>query len=182
MGLEPLNALEEARRGEGLELILDLNGLLIGQETIGSLSGQLRYRIEAGTWARLEEMQFAKSFLLSIPLSGPGAGRVAKASERLERALGDVAVGRYREAVRECRDLIEALYSEEGATFEEFDPRFPHSRQAGMGARIYAIRQAILMLTHAAAHDDEVAQRFQWERRDALAVIGLLAALLQQEA
>ena len=182
VGADQVESVEEARRGGELELLLDLNGLVVGRSTT-SLSGQLRYRLEGEVWSRLlAEMQYAKSVVLSIPVSGRRSTRATAAATRLEAALADVGRGRYREAVRECRDLIEALYSDEDELFEEYKPRFPNSREAGMAARLYAIRQAILMLTHAAAHDDEVARTFQWERRDALAVIGLLAALLQQEA
>lgn len=177
-----LESVEQARSGAGLELLLDVNGLVVGDEESGGVSGQLRFRVEAGLWGRvLEQMQFAKMLVILIPLDQTGSSRVDKAGERLERALGAVSAGRYRDAVRECRDLIEALYSHEHQEFSEFRPQFPKQREASYAARLYGIRQAILMLTHAAAHDDEVARTFRWERRDALAVIGLLGSLLQQE-
>lgn len=182
LSADQIEAVEESRRGAGMEVLLDLNGLSIGP-SISSLAGQLRYRLEAEVWGRLlQEMEYAKTVVLSIPLSGLGSRRVKAASSRLEAAMADISAGRYREAVRECRDLLEALYSDDDERFEEFKPRFPNSPQAGMAARVFVVRRAILMLTHAAAHDDEVARTFQWERRDALAVVGMLAALLQQES
>ena len=42
-------------------------------------------------------------------------------------------------------------------------------------------RQALSAVTHAAKHKDAVTQQIQWERRDAVAVITMLSALLELE-
>lgn len=177
-----LESVEQARSGADLELLLDVNGLVVGEGDAGAVSGQLRFRLEAAVWSRvLEQMQFARMLIILIPFGQRRSSRADKAVARLEHALGTVSAGRYRDAVRECRDLLEALYSDEDAEFSRFKPEFPNQRQARMDARLYVLRRAILMLTHAAAHDDEVSRTFQWERREALCVIGLLGSLLQQE-
>jgi len=177
-----LEAIEEARTAQDVEFQFDINGLIVGSNLVEPFFGQLRLRSDTGAWTRvLGEMGFAKSVVLTIPVSPGGGGRAADAAGRLERALIDVSAGRYREAVRECRDLLEALYLEDREEFAEFKPTFPKSSQAGKGARLHLIREAILVLTHAAAHDDPVARSFQWERKDAQMVIGLLAALIHNE-
>lgn len=160
-----------------------MNGFLVGASPAEPFSGQLSLRLDPETWARLlREMGFASSIVILIPLNRSREGRVNQGAERLQRAVLDVSAGRYREAVRECRDLLEALYSEQDEEFKEFKPTFPKQREAGKDARVFMIRQAILVLTHAAAHDDQVAQTFNWERSDAQAVIGLLASLIRLES
>jgi hypothetical protein len=78
-----LEAIEDARNGMEVELLLDVNGLLVGTSPAESFSGQLRYRLDAAMWTRLlEQMGFAKSIVLSIPLDG------LKASTPGERETG----------------------------------------------------------------------------------------------
>jgi len=67
----------------------------------------------------------------------------------------------------------------------EFHPELEH-RVAGISKatkeqRFWLARQGLWAIVHAAKHNDEATQDLDWRRRDALAVILLLGALLEQD-
>jgi predicted transcriptional regulator len=107
---------------------------------------------------------------------------VFRAKNDLEKAVSDMAEGRYRDAVSACRDALEAAY---GAADKDLHPELRYKvenlRDADKETRFWLVRRALWALTHAAKHRDDATQDIEWERRDAAAVVTMLAALLEQD-
>jgi hypothetical protein len=130
----------------------------------------------------LEHLRYAQGFLIQVPkFEGRTNAKALEAGRDLEIAIQHMNEGRYREAVAACRDALEVAF---GASDKDAHPelayRVENLRAADKGARFWLARQGLWAVTHAAKHKDEVTQEIEWERRDAMAVITTLSALLEQ--
>jgi hypothetical protein len=102
-----------------------------------------------------------------------------KRSERL------IAEGQYIEAVGMCRDVLEEM-SRALKDEPEPDPDpsvqslFQNTRQMTKAERLRLLRRAAKVVTHPARHRDDVAVAIDWSRIDALSIVSITAALIQE--
>jgi hypothetical protein len=184
-----LEALERSRDGGPVTLLLKLRGMVFkvpsdaGNPPPEAFWGELQYEIKAAEWMEvLEGWTYAQAFLLQVPkFASEGTPAAAKASKGLEKAISDMAEGRYREAVAACRDVMEAAF---GANDKNRHPKLEY-RVTGMAdatkeERFWLARRGAWAIANAAKHQDETTQDIEWHRRDAQAMILILSALLEQ--
>lgn len=185
-----LDVLERERDGRALALHLHLHGHVLrsnpeefGPNDPASFWSDARYDVKRADWVEvLEHWHYAQGFLVQVPgYDETDAAGMRKAQRELDSASQAILDGRYREAVAACRDALEAAYgSNDGALHPELGYSVKNARQASKDARFWLVRQALWQLTHAAKHNDDVTQPIEWTRRDAVAALTVLAALLQQ--
>jgi len=98
-----------------------------------------------------------------------------KARRELNAAIAAIVAGRHR-------DALEAAYGSTDASLHpELGYSAKNSRKANKDVRFWLVRQALWVLAHAAKHNDDATQPIEWERRDAVAALAVLTALLQQQ-
>jgi hypothetical protein len=185
-----LDALEHERDGGPLTLHLHLHGHVLrpqpeefGPNDPASFWSDTRYDVKPADWVEvLEHWQYAQGFLIQVPgYAGIDSAVMRLAKRELDSATHAILDGRYREAVAACRDGLEAVYgSTDGSLHAELEYSVKNTREADKDARFWLIRQALWVLTHAAKHNDGVTQPIEWTRRDAVAAVAVLAALIQQ--
>jgi hypothetical protein len=177
-----VESLETLRRGGELELTIDLRGQAQEQGQPESVSDSQIHRIPQGAWMGvLEQMGYGRSLLFEIPL--PGDEKLARPLEHLEAAHKAMLRGEWRHTVALCRDVLEALKvaltSGEGEEVEEATARCEAMSKA---KRFSEVEKALRQVANLAKHDDAFAQGTEWERRDARALLGAVAALVSRYA
>jgi len=187
-----LEAIERQRGGGPITLNFQLQGTVyrppVHEPTavapaVQAFWGSLMYEIKQALWVEvLREWNYAQGFLLQVPMvTSANSVRAVRAKDDLEKAVKDMAEGRYRDAVSACRDALETAY---GSGDRDLHPELGYKveklQEAGKEARFWLIRRALWSVTNAAKHKDEVTQDIEWARRDAAAVVTMLAALLEQ--
>lgn len=185
-----LEVLERMRDGGPVKLLLKLRGMVFrrasntGSPPPETFWGGLEYEIKAAEWMEvLEGWEYAQAFLLQVPkFTSQQTPAAARARKGLEKAISEMAEGRYREAIAACRDVLETAY---GANDKDRHPGLEY-RVAGMSEatkeeRFWLARRGVWAVSHAAKHHDETTRDLEWQRRDAQAVILMLSALLEQD-
>ena len=188
-----LEAIERRRSGGPIVLHFQLQGTIyrpasyeptMTTPAVQAFWGSLQYQIKPAQWVEvLQNWSYAQGFLLQVPMvSGASTVKAVRAKVDLEKAVADMAEGRYRDAVSACRDAFEVAY---GADDRDLHPELGYKvenlRDADKAARFWLVRRALWAVTHAAKHRDEATGDIEWERRDAAAVVTMLAALLEQD-
>jgi hypothetical protein len=187
-----LEAIERQRSGGPITLHLQLQGIIFRPSSheatpmapaVQAFWGPLEYQVKAAQWVEvLGHWGYAQGFLLQVPAVTGQSVKAVRAKNDLEKAVSDMAEGRYRDAVSACRDALETAY---GTADKDLHPELGYKvenlRDADKEARFWLVRRALWAVTHAAKHRDEVTRDIEWERRDAAAIVTMLAALLEQD-
>ena len=181
-----IEAVERIRLGGDLFIGLDVHGMAYSAgERPRPVEATLHYKANQATWLEvLEQMGYRKTMLLEIPIPGDEAGpELSEAAKYLREAQEQLLHGKWRQAVAACRDVLESLSIALGDN--KWKPPADLKRMLevtkGMGKeeRIRLMRWAMMPLTHAAKHADEVTARIEWNMVDARAVIIMTASVLQ---
>jgi hypothetical protein len=176
-----LMALEQARAGRDLCLLVDLRATLLGVFMNQSRDSQITtvqygITINRDTWARLLE-QFGAAvnvpILVPLPLGDPRS-RIARAGQHLHAAQRAITDSRYNEAVQIARLAVDILKELD----QEPVPRDLPRQQRNLPQRFAALRDELFSLASGASHDDPVTKDFQYTRADATAIVGTAAGLL----
>jgi hypothetical protein len=188
-----LEALERERAGGPLKLHLNLQGAIVRNGStdtraevppIQAFSDELVYRVKAAEWIEvLEHWHYAQGFLLQVPkFSSRDSVQGVHALGDLEKAISDMAEGRYREAIAACRDALETAYgSDDKSLYPELEYSVKGLQDANKQARFWLARRGVWAIANVAKHRDEATRQIEWERRDAQALILMLSALLEQD-
>ena len=184
-----LEVLEQKRAGGPLTLFLKLRGVLIPgpESTLPSVEGfsdDLEFRLKEADWLTvLENWNYAQGFLLQVPIFAEGASaRTAKANEDLEKAISEMAEGRYREAIAKCRDALETAYGpDDKGLYPDLEYKVKGIQEATKEERFWLARRGAWAVANASKHSDEATRDIDWNRRDARALVLMLSALLEQE-
>ena len=141
--------------------------------------------IPQGVWVpMLEQMGYQRTLLLEVSI--PDADHrpeLANAVELLSRSQGLIAEGQYTEAVGICRDVLEEItraLKDENVPDVPVAGLFEQTRQMNKAERLRLLRRAAKVLTHPARHRDEVAAAIEWSRIDAVSIVTITAALIQE--
>jgi hypothetical protein len=183
-----LDVLERERDGGPLALQIQVHGHVLSDvepdlSSPATFWSDLGYDIKAADWVEvLEQWRYAQGFLVQVPgYGGYESTTMRNASRELGAAANAIVEGRYRDAVAVCRDALETAYtSTDGSLYPELAYKVENLRQADKDARFWLIRRALWALTHAAKHNDDVSRSIEWHRRDAVAAVSILSALIQQ--
>jgi len=165
-------------------------GLASWLSTIADPSGTVHYdnrgepfEVNQTSWIKvLGQLGYAKLMLLEVPLLDGLGPAFDEASGHLRKAKAAMLRGEYREAVGCCRDVIEALTRALRDKDEQLAKLVTNTRELDKAERLRLLRQALKVLTHPARHADEVAAAIEWTRTDAVAVITMTAAVMQELA
>ena len=171
--------------GGDLALIVDLRGRVQVQGESALVSDRHEHRVQQGAWVRvLEQMEYGRMILLEVPVPNvESAPLLVEPVRHLEKAQQAMLRGEWREAVGCCRDVLEALADvllDARVQDPEVNALFEGTRFMNKEARLRTLRRALLVLCHPARHADEVAKDFEWEPRDARAVVAAVAALVSR--
>ena len=186
--------IERERSGGPIMLHLQLQGMIFRPDshqpaaastpTTQGFWGELAYQVKATEWVEvLEHLRYAQGFLLQVPkFESRTSPKAIEATTDVEKAIEHMAEGRYKDAVAACRDALEVAYGDADKNLHpELGYKVDNLRDADKETRFWLARQALWAVTHAAKHKDVVTQQIQWERRDAVAAITMLSALLELE-
>jgi len=180
-----VESVERLRMGGDLALIVDLRGRVQVQGESALVSDRHEHRVQQGAWVRvLEQMEYGRMILLEVPVPNvESAPLLVEPVRHLEKAQQAMLRGEWREAVGCCRDVLEALADvllDARVQDPEVNALFEGTRFMNKEARLRTLRRALLVLCHPARHADEVAKDFEWEPRDARAVVAAVAALVSR--
>jgi hypothetical protein len=142
---------------------------------VAIISGSHDEAVTNETWNRaLEQARFADVYQWVLRASDLGV----QASE-LRKARTALDDGRYIDAVRDARRVIERLWRDaEGRSKVGAGP----ARERDKDDRFLAVADALYGLSSAAAHSDEVTSTFNFNRSDAKAILGCVIALAGRHA
>ncbi len=183
-----LEAVEEIRNGSNLQLNLTLYAqvALAGGDTWHS-TGQIQHTIGQSDWiALLGTLGYRRTLLLEVPLPDAVADpELAAAASSLGEAYHQLQIGHYRPAVAGCRDALEQLTTALGDLAALPQPVKKSltgqvTKTWTKAERLRLLRQAVYILSSPAHHGDSAAALFEWDREDAVAIIGMTAAVIRE--
>jgi len=185
-----LDELERRRDGADLDLHLRFRGVLLPAQPSDQPPAiptafwtDAEFRIKKAEWVELlEQWDYAQGFLLQVPrFSRPSSPAAERATKELEAAIAKLADGDHRAAVASCRDALELAYGDSDPPPSELGFKAPGLQSADKEARFWLLRYALRSLANAAKHSDSTAAAIEWQRGDAVALIRILASLLERD-
>jgi hypothetical protein len=185
--LEPalIRAIEDIRNGGGLSWRLHCSYRLRLRDVDTVLNDVQEISIPQGIWIPLlEQMGYQQTMLLEVPVpDGDRRPELAHAVALLKRSERLIAEGQYIEAVGMCRDVLEEMsraLKDEPEPDPSVQSLFQNTRQMTKAERLRPLRRAAKVVTHPARHRDDVAVAIDWSRIDALSIVSITAALIQE--
>jgi hypothetical protein len=175
-----LEALEELRRGGGVNFMLDLDPVVIIETRPLQLPRtQLRMAVSQSDWlVVLSQLGHSRKMLFEVPIPGSGSQRELHAARNfLAQAELAFQRGEYRDSVARCRDVLETLSKVYGDRAEVDAEDFSNLRAKDKEARFRLVRRALQKLADLAHHADESPTPTEWNRADASAVLAMVAAV-----
>jgi len=176
-----LAAIEDSRAGGGLQFVVWLRGNVHHPQGLQPFVEHIHYQVNQSKWLEvLEQLQYARTMLLEVPLPSPLQDDMTPWFHHLKEAHQALTQGRWREAVGQCRDVLESLEQAAKAAGED-RAELPKDRRTWSKSQRYChVQQALLILAHAARHADQVAQAIDWEREDAQTMLLMTASILRR--
>ncbi len=180
---ERLEAIERIRLGGDVMLSVALRARIFTGTEFQEVDDTLSLTINQGTWVKtLNELGYSRIMLLEVPIpDSQERPELAQAVSDLAGAQQALIQGHYREAVGQCRDVLESLglaLKDSDEHSPQIDALFTGSRSMDKAARLRVLRQAAKLVTHPAKHRDEVTAEIEYGRVDAVSLIAIAAALL----
>lgn len=190
---EQLAVVEQRRAGSDLQLRLKVQFLLGYDPVLQDKSVDDRWpskyveqsvSVQSEAWVRLLKQASAGmslAIVVPVPLDASTAAHVGS---HLREAIRKVNNSEYPDAVIDARKAIEAMDAVVHWKSENVVVRVKRDERS-LEERLTMLRHALYGVASVAAHSDEVASTFTWDREKALAVIAgvsSLAACLPKEA
>jgi len=181
-----LQAIEDVRVGGELLLKVTLRvRFMDGTGKIHDVGDEQSLHVNQATWIKvLEQMGYGRRMLIEVPIPDQAAQpEMAKTIECLAKADAALRRGEWREAVGQCRDVMEALavaMNDNDHTDPMFNPLFANSQGMDMNARLLVLRRALKLFTHPARHMGANSVGYDWRRSDAIAILNMVSALIQK--
>ncbi|ODB85616.1 hypothetical protein A3194_12335 [Candidatus Thiodiazotropha endoloripes] len=174
---EQLNAIEEHRQDNDLSLKLELRALTLSGSTFWSSYNLDTITVPRAEWlTALESSGFKRTILFEVPLPSVGSDLI----NLLSKAQEFIETGYYKEAVIQCRHIIEAIEKardDKTSAKEANRNSQKHENREAMTAneRLLSLREQLKNICHLGAHGDE-----HFTRSQARAVLGMTMALLAE--
>jgi hypothetical protein len=183
-----IEALEALRLGGHLEFVAALRCRFQTGSDFESGREDLRQRVPQGTWVEiLQQLGYRKTLLLEVPIADDDpSSKLATVRKHLAAAQDSLLRMHWRESVGSCRDALESLTTKLGdkrvadPEVKEILDGLSKLRSKDKTARLRVLRGAMLSVCHLARHADDIAGPVEWEREDAVAMLAMIAALIQQ--
>lgn len=179
-----LFAIEEARKGGGVELKLNLVGRGFStQFGHQALSDDVTLRINLSEWARvLGELGHSTVIALGVHLPNPNDSPELRAAiELLHSAHRDLVSGEYDSTVSRCRLAIEsaqAVLGDDAATKVAVSTYQKQKMSMSTLQREQMIREAVRHYAHPAHHVDDQGNTERYSRSDATFLLTMAAAVV----
>ncbi|WP_182508400.1 hypothetical protein [Ralstonia solanacearum] len=179
-----LFAIEEARKGGGVELKLNLVGRGFStQYGHQPLSDDLVFRINLSDWARvLSELGHGTVIALGVHLPNVNESPVLRAAVKLlHDANRDLVNGEYDSTVSRCRLAIEsaqAVLGDDAATKAAVLTYQKQKMSMSTLQREQMIREAVRHYAHPAHHVDDQGNTERYSRSDATFLLTMAAAVV----
>lgn len=177
-------AVEEARKGGSVELVLNLIAGGHGEYGNQVINDNISYRVPLSEWARLlRELGHGDIIVLGVQLpNGPNGARLRSAIELLHTANRYLVNGEYDIVVARCRQAVESVQ----AAFDDSEPtkeamtlyRRDKSSREGMSSlqREHVILETVRHYANLAHHVDNRGNTECYGRADATFLLTLAAA------
>jgi hypothetical protein len=178
-----LQAIEGVRAGGNITFDVSLVGRF---STGDAFSVGDSLIINQGVWISiLDQMGYQKTLLIEVPAPDPSQQpELAEAVRLLGQALGHTQRGHDRDAVGALRDVLDqislALGDDDNLDAEITRVLFSNSRSMTKAERLRVLRRALKLVTHPARHRDEVSVLVDWSRIDALQMITMVSAFVNE--
>ncbi|WP_321891546.1 hypothetical protein [Burkholderia cenocepacia] len=177
-------AVEEARKGGGIELVLNLIAEGHGEYGHQVISDNISHRVPLSEWARiLRELGHGDIIVLGVHLpSGQEGARLRSAIELLHTANRYLVSGEYDIVVARCRQAIESVQAvvEDGESTKEAMTLYRKDRASreGMSSlqREQVILETVRHYANPAHHVDQWGNTECYGRADATFLLALAAA------
>lgn len=179
-----LFAIEEVRKGGGVELRLSLVGRAFSsQYGHQSLSDDLVFRINLSDWARvLNELGHGTVIALGVHLPNVKESSALRAAvELLRDANRDLVSGQYDSTVSRCRLAIEsaqAVLGDDAATKAAVSAFQKQKASMSTLQREQMTREAVRHYAHPAHHVDDQGNPERYSRSDATFLLTMAAAVV----
>lgn len=179
-----LASLERIRAGGGLSFQVVIEGRIsLGAEfDIGE--DQRVFSVNQSAWAQvLHDARYRTTLLLEVPVVAAEVDEhLAAAGVRLAEARELLLVGKNRQAVRTCRDALEALGETLGdgtGTKTDLKAMVDHPDTLDKDQRLMVLRRAAFTMACLASHAKGSASSASWDSCDARGMVTLTASLIQ---
>lgn len=183
--LSPLamERVEAARSGGDMAFEIEVPAVVIGRDGPQVWTERVPVRCPQSEWLRvLRECRFGRTLLFEIPMfSSDGESDDGAPARELEQARRHMLLGHFQEAVATCRRAIEALNRALGQVelSEQAKKQYVKSpREMSVFERELLLRVTAMNFAHLAHHADGTAER-QFDRADAILLLGITSALVQ---
>lgn len=172
-----VEAIENLRAGKSLRWTIRLGARVYHGGHTQNVGGELSQEMLGAQWlAVLESANYSKALVLEVPLAGNGPRKLKRAFKHLASANEYKLKGDWRSAVGQCRECIEALTK--AYPGEDTQASFENLRRKSRDERMAVLRRALILLPHAARHDDPDEVEVAWTRQDAETIVAMAASLL----
>ena len=185
-----LDALEEIRKAGHITLNFHLLADVKTAEKIDVGEATVSSRVVSAAWTEiLEQMGYQETLVIEVPLpTSVREGPIREACQHLRSAQRAFQDGKYREAIGQCRDVLDSLDRARGDATPEGDdsakaragPAPTNQKQMSKDERFDGIGRALKTVSNLARHADDIASRTVWTRTDAHCHLAAVAAILRR--
>jgi len=178
-----IEAIENFRNGGSLELAIYYQGRF---KDGNAFSASDPYPVNQGVWIEvLAQMYYQRTLLVEVPMPDPQSQpELAEAVDLLDQARRHLALGHDRDAVGSLRDVLEQLtlaFGDDDTIPADLNRvLFDNSRSMNKAERLRVLRRALKLVTHPARHRDQVSVAFDWSRIDAVQLLTMTAAFVNE--
>jgi hypothetical protein len=177
---EQIEQLEEFRNGKDFGLIMTLSVMLAENGVPLRGNGQQhQISFNQSQWmAILRDLGYEERLLLELLVVAESeAPQYARAVAHMRQAQDSQFRGRYVDSINHCGKALESLQT--ALRDEDKVATVTKSNANDKWKRIQVVRQSLWHLMNLGRHSDEVAERIEWHREDAIAVIALTSSVLR---
>ena len=183
---QQMELLEEFRDGGKLMFAADLRARVFHRGKPQQLGLTLSHHVNQVDWLELlESVGHSRTLLLEVPApAGKEDSLFGKALDHLRQAETSIRRGEFRDAVGQCRDVLESLTHARGEQNDQVPGAahlFHNVKTMSKDERVKVVRNALRYLTHQARHVDENTVNVEFHRQDASFILTMVAAVLRRE-
>lgn len=188
--LEParVRAIEDVRNGGDLNFIVAISGVVVGPKAAppNMAMGDLYFPINQRTWIdALKQMGYGDFLLFEIPIPPVSAREeLTQAITTITKAREHLWAGHYDEVVAACRVCLESVTKglNEKDDVQGARNAYKSADREAMTkqTRYLFLREAVTHIGHLAHHTDDNGVSASFDRKDAICMLGVTAAILSR--
>lgn len=183
-----VRAIEDVRNGGDLSFVVAISCAVVGSKAVAPnmAMGDLYFQVNQRTWIdALKQMGYGDFLLFEIPIPMPHATEELKqAVVKLTKAREHLWAGHYDEVVAACRVCLESITKGLKETDDMKNARNAYAaagrKSMSQAERFLFLREAATYVAHTAHHTDETGASASFDRKDAICMLGVTAAILSR--